>query len=353
MKKSNFISVIILFIYFGGISAINTKEIINLFNSNKYSELEGIKTEGTIDKSTAACLAYHKNKIKLDKADAESFRLIGQKYEDEYWGQLSFLEAGKICFLVRDYPNALSSLNKINYLGISEHYFWISQIYLKISEFDKAIKFSQDFAKKTSIKAYQELAHFTIAEAYILQNKYNKALNTLRYLQQSALVENNFALLHYKMGYCSEMIDNFESAILFYRKVIMDFPYTKYGNMAENRLYRIRSSNKELISISDIGYIESNKVSAQSVTNTESVKNATATDKYFLQAGVFSTYKNALKQVNNLKKKSYDGEVFTKEVNGKSMYAVAVGSYSSKDEACKAAEILKKDGFDSFVQQRN
>ena len=67
MKKSNFISVIILFIYFGGISAINTKEIINLFNSNKYSELEGIKTEGTIDKSTAACLAYHKNKIKLDK----------------------------------------------------------------------------------------------------------------------------------------------------------------------------------------------------------------------------------------------------------------------------------------------
>ncbi len=63
---------------------------------------------------------------------------------------------------------------------------------------------------------------------------------------------------------------------------------------------------------------------------------------YALQVGLFPTKEAAERRLAQLRARSLQPEIFPKDVNGKTQYALVVGPYESREEASKAREGVTK-----------
>jgi cell division protein FtsN len=72
--------------------------------------------------------------------------------------------------------------------------------------------------------------------------------------------------------------------------------------------------------------------------------------EFYLQVGVFRSIANASRLAKKLKEKGYEAKVIT---TGSRKYSkVIVGYFSSKQDALKVKEELKKDGYNSILKRR-
>ncbi|HHE38218.1 MAG TPA: SPOR domain-containing protein [Candidatus Cloacimonetes bacterium] len=286
-----------------------------------------------------------KSKIK-EKDFMNTFEYLAENYTDHFYGQLSLLELAKVELLERNYENALSFLKRIHHSEIVDKEFWMAKAYLKNNENDNAIIAAQNFIFGSDDFNMIEEAYFIIAEAYLNDKIFQRALNTLESLRTSKYIKNHIPLLHYKLGFCYEQMGQYENALRSYKKLKMDFPYDQYSYLAEDKINNLTRKNKIEIDLKNIEPINS-KVKQEKNTETNSIELKT-----YLQAGAFSLEKNARNHSVTINELGLPAKIFSKVKNGKTLYIVAAGPFAGKKELQTAKKMLTENNITSFEIKR-
>jgi len=265
---------------------------------------------------------------------------------DSLFGQRALLELAKYNFFKREYKNAISLLKKIHHKEIFDKQYWLAKSYLKTEKYQLSIVSSQIFIAESVDNVKIENAYFLIAEAYLEQQMYKRAFNTLESLRTSKYINNNIPLLHYKMGICKEKQGKFEQALMFFKKLKQDFPYIQYCYLAEDRIYNLQKNDKLDIDLSEINTFRKEEP-------VEETKAATGQDlKIYLQVGAFGSEGNAEKFGKKVKVIGYKYIVFSKIKDNSKLYIVAAGPFDENDDLKKAIQKLKKNDINSYVIKR-
>jgi len=75
-------------------------------------------------------------------------------------------------------------------------------------------------------------------------------------------------------------------------------------------------------------------------------------EKFGVQVGAFSDYKNATKSQKKLMKDIGEVSILSKRIDGKNLYVVVVGKYTSRDDAeKKLKELENKNGIKGYIIQ--
>ena len=271
---------------------------------------------------------------------------IYEEDNDSLLGQRALLELAKYNFFKREYKNAISLLKKIHHKEILDKQYWLAKSYLKTEKYQLSIVSSQIFVAESVDDVKIENAYFLIAEAYLEQQMYKRAFNTLESLRTSKYINNNIPLLHYKMGIYKEKQGKFEHAFMFFKKLKQDFPYHQYCYLAEDRIYNLKKNDKLDIDLSEINTFRKEE-------SVEETKAATGQDlKIYLQVGAFGSEDNAEKFGKKVKVIGYKYIVFSKIKDNSKLYVVAAGPFDENDDLKKAIQKLKKNDINSYVIKR-
>ena len=270
---------------------------------------------------------------------------LSENYTDTHYGQLALLELAKIYILERKYSNAIKSLKMIHHQDIADKQYWLAKAYLKEDKLQLAIVSAQIFISESDDNDKIENAYFIIAEAYIQQNMYKRAFNTLETLRTSKYINNNIPLLHFKMGNCKEFMGKFEDALICYKKLKKDFPYHQYSYLAEDRLFEMKNDNKINVSLSNINSYRQDEPKQE----TEA---ATGEYKVYLQVGAFSSEENAVKLGKKVKQIGYDFIVFSKIKDNNKLFVVAAGPFEKDKKLKEAMKKLEKNDLKPYVIKR-
>lgn len=259
------------------------------------------------------------------------------------------LELAKMFFLERENEQSLFYLLKINYKDLPETKFWEAKNYLQNKKYAESVKSAQKFIEIGIETSLVEEAYLCISESFIRQSMFLRALNTLQFLKDSKFAKNYKAITLFKIGFCYENLEDYSTAVSFYRKLMSEHRYTEYYYQAETRLYYIKSNSLADISMSDLSVSGNEKIST---TEREKTKQNTNGLKFYLQAGAFGSKSNAKKLVKSFKKKGYSSIIFPKIKNEKNLQIVAVGPFNNKKDALSAKKILQKDKITTYIIER-
>lgn len=268
---------------------------------------------------------------------------LATTYVDSMYGQLALLELAKLNLLDRNYESAISFLKKIHLPQISEKQFWLAKAYLKNEQFQLAIISAQIYIADGANSGNIEEAYFIMAEAFQKQQNYRQALKTLEELKNSQHINNNIPLLHYKMGICCELLADYNSALIYYKKLKQEFPYHQYSYLAEEQVYKLKSDKKINVDLTNFSSYRLVDPNHKPVQNTQIESNL------YLQAGAFKSKTNAKKIGNKIKSIGYDFSIFTKIKNKNKLYVVVVGPFMNENKMSTARQKLEKNGVNSFV----
>ena len=286
-----------------------------------------------------------KSKIK-EKDFKQTFEYLAENYTDHLYGQLSLLELAKVKLLERNYDDALNHLKKIHHPEIEDKEFWMAKAYLKNNENDNAIVAAQNFIFGSDDHHKIEESYFIIAEAYLNDKIFHRALNTLESLRTSKYINNHIPLLHYKIGFCFEHIGKHENALHSYQKLKMDFPYDQYRYLAEDRIFNLTWENKIEIDLNDLQPMHKT-VKKNNETNISRGEYNT-----YLQVGAFGSEKNAKNFKDTIDNLGLKSIIFSKNKNGKTLFVIAAGPFENSDKLQKAMKTLTANNIDSFVIKR-
>ncbi len=270
---------------------------------------------------------------------------LSANHTDSYYGQLALMELAKIYILERKYSNAIKSLKMIHHQDIADKQYWLAKAYLKEDKLQLAIVSAQIFISESDDNDKIENAYFIIAEAYIQQNMYKRAFNTLETLRTSKYINNNIPLLHFKMGNCKELMGKYEDALICYKKLKKDFPYHQYSYLAEDRLFELKNDDKINVSLSNINSYRQDEPKQE----TEA---ATGEYKVYLQVGAFSSEENAVKLGKKVKQIGYDFIVFSKIKDNDQLFVVAAGPFEKDKKLKEAMKKLEKNDMKPYVIKR-
>lgn len=330
MKKIFFLILLLSVFEIFAINADWKKKTISYYqqgNIEKVREIIGSFQPFTdADKSF---ILYYQAKIQLDIFSTKtSFEKLTNTHPETDFGQKAFLELAKIYLLESNFPQAQKCLNNITKSKSENKFFWQAQLYFQSQKFDSAIEESRKFIEKSNDNDLIETSYLLMAESKIKQKKYHEALEILVEFKNSEFIDHQIVGLLYKTGFCNEKIGEIEKATNYYKKVINEYTYTKYANDAQIRLNKI--GNLSQVS-------ESNNIPAI-IHKPKKGKNT------YLQAGAFSSKKNAELRVTQVKNLHYESHIF--EAKGK--FKVAVGPFNIDSNLKKAKKVLKENNIPTF-----
>lgn len=271
---------------------------------------------------------------------------LATSYKDSLWGQYALLDLAKLNLLDRNYDNAVSYLKQIYRREIEDKQFWLAKAYLKQEQFQLAIISAQIFIANAKDLPKVETAYLIIAEAYLQMGQYQKAFDTLEDLRTSKYIKDNIPLLYYKMGNCCELMSDFTQALVYYKKLKLEFPYNQYSYMAEERVYKLKNSDKVKVDLSTFSSYR------QFDSHKEQESNHNKENNLFLQAGAFSSKKNASKLGSKIEAIGYDYSIFIKIKNGKTLNVVMVGPFPDEKKLTAAMQKLEKNGIKSILVKK-
>ncbi|MDP8267505.1 MAG: SPOR domain-containing protein [Candidatus Tenebribacter davisii] len=298
------------------------------------------------------CLPLQEDLYKKAKSETDVSKikpLFENVYELDHnllFGQLALIELAKLSFFERNYQDAVSYLKKIHHQKITDKQYWLAKSYLKLGKYQLSIVSNQILIAESEDDRKIENAFFFIAEAYMKQEMYKRAFNTLESLRTSQYIKNNIPLLHYRMGIFKEKQGKFEQALMFYKKLKQDFPYHQYCYLADDRIYNLKKNDKL-----DIDFKEINTFRREEPI--QETKAATGKDlKIYLQVGAFKTEGSAEKLGKKIKVIGFEYIVFSKIKNNSKLYIIAAGPFDEKDDLKKTMQKLKKNDINSYVIKR-
>ena len=258
------------------------------------------------------------------------YKQLAEKYESNYYGQMAILELGKTYILERNYQQALQTLKKLDHHIIIEKEYWLGKAYFFLEEYHYAILSAQNFIFESGEHNLTEDSYFLIAESYIKQKLYQRAINTLEYLRESSYICNQIPLLYYKLGFSYEQLKQWEQAINSYKKLKMEFPYNHYTFLAEERMSNLQSPSQGITSKPSNPAVKSDK------------------KRIYLQVGAFGSFQSAEKQKTIINQLGVGCITFSKNSSGKKLYIAAAGPFENDQSFQKAKVLLQKNNISGF-----
>jgi len=175
------------------------------------------------------------------------------------------------------------------------------------------------------LKLYPESQYCDDAYFRLSQLKYAQGLyKTAQKMFARLLIKYPHSSLrqecHYWIGLCYQATGQTDSAAFQFQKVVKDFPATELSQIAR----------KDLNSLSR----KQNTERKPPISKPKTL--------YAVQVGAFTYQANALFRKSFFEREGYQVELRTKIRNGKALYLVWVGSFSTMEEAKKLGEKLKK-----------
>lgn len=292
---------------------------------------------------------------------------------------LANYELAKIYTLQRNFKKAKQYANKVNSNFCHEKFLVLSEIELELANYSSAIKNAQKYLQKKQ----SNRASFIVAEALRRKKKFKAAqvkFNVLTKKASSYLTP--LAMLH--KADCYFEIENQTKATQTLKSLIKKYPYSTCAYKAEDFLLK-KNSDEDLlekqlaniVSKSHASSIYKNKTElsvkplqnlqkqpSQPPVKQQNTKNinkllasspstiALQTKKYYLQAGAFSSKKNANKMENRIKKYGFSTTNYNKIKNGKQLFVVAAGPFNSKLEAKTAKNELNSNKINTFILKK-
>ncbi|MCF7793398.1 MAG: SPOR domain-containing protein [Candidatus Cloacimonetes bacterium] len=291
-----------------------------------------------------------KYKKAIDQQDRKKFEPelldLATSCKDSLYGQFALLDLAKLNLLDRNYAEAVSYLKEIYSPLIEDKQYWLAKAYLKNEQYQLAIISAQIYIADSEDFHKVESAFFLMTEAYLMKGNYKKAYETLEELRVSKYISDNIPLLYFKLGNCQELLSDFTSALVYYKKLKQEFPYHQYSYMAEERIYKLKNEDKidiDLSAFSSYLLVDPNKKPPDQNQNE---------NKLYLQVGAFSSRQNANKLGSKIKTIGYSYSVFTKIKNSKKLNVVMVGPFPDETKLTSAMKKLEKNGIKSFLVKK-
>lgn len=313
-----------LFTSFFAVSADWKEKTVRNFKAGKIEDVR--QTLSSFSPYTAedkSFIMFYKAKIQLDKTSTQNLLLeLTQKYPERKYGQLGFLELAKLYYSDGKYSLGIEQLGKITDNENAEKFFWLSRLQYQDKKYDSSIQSARKFIEKGKSSDLKELAYLQIVENKLAQKKFYDALEILDEFKNSTIINHQIPALLYKLGYCHEKIGNIDKSTKYYQKVINEFTYTKFANDSRLRLQKLGNLNAK---------------------STSTQKEPQGKQSY-LQAGAFTSNKNANRRLQQIKELGFEGHVF--EIQGK--FKVAVGPFSSSQKLKTGKQKLKDNNISTF-----
>jgi hypothetical protein len=268
------------------------------------------------------------------------FMQLAEQYPEHLYGQKALLELGKIAFLEKNYIVATDYFKKIYFKEINEKEYWLGKAYLHAGEYHHAILSAQNYIFDSQNTDFIEESYFIIAESYIRQGFYQRALNTLDFLRQSKYIKNHIPFLYYQIVVCHINTKNYEQANIILKKMKTDFTYDYYTYLAEEDIFSKAISNEFIFS----------PIPELSIERAD-ISNPNSSQKY-LQVGAFSTLENALNMKKTVNSLGLDCIAFQKHSAGKVLFVAAAGPFNDDITLENAKQLLGKNNISSIIIQR-
>ena len=189
---------------------------------------------------------------------------------------------------------------------------------------DTASAYYEKLLKLYPESQYSDDAYFRLAQLKYAQGLYKTAQKMFAHLlikyPKSPLSQE----CHYWIGLCHQASGKTDSAVVQFQKVIEDFPPTELSRIARR----------------DLDLLSSSLLRKQNTEKKKSIPKPKT--RYAVQVGAFTYQTNALFRKSFFEREGYQVELRTKVTNGKALYLVWVGSFSTMEEAKKLGEKLRK-----------
>lgn len=249
------------------------------------------------------------------------------------------LALAKNYFCNSSYSKAKKYLNQILQNTISqgvdfeEALYWSGQNYFALKDYNKCINYLKEYLETGDENTKIELSLFNVGTSYFKLKNYSSALHHFQNLKNSKINENFASYLSYMIGLCHEKLSQFDKAILSYKEVINQYPYSDERFLAESQLVHLAEKG-----------IYSSSINMPEI-------NTYFNKKYIIQLAAFVNNKQAEKSKAEFKQKGYDTFIYEKIVKGKNYFAVGLGPYKTKTEAQYIQNKLKKNSISSFIYE--
>ena len=259
--------------------------------------------------------------------------------ENNYFDK-SRLALAKNYFCNLDYSKSEKYLNQILQNPISQGVnfedaqYWSGQICFAKKDYNKCIKSLKKYLETCKDNTKEELALLNIGTSYFELKNFSSALHHFQNSNNSKINRNFESYLSYMMGLCYEKLSQFDKAILSYKEVINQYPYSEERYLAES----------QIVSLAEKG-IKSSSINMPEI-------NIDFNKKYIVQLAAFLNMEQAEISKAEFLQKDYDTFIFEKIVKGKNYFAVGLGPYKKKTEALYIQNKLKKSSISSFIYEK-
>ena len=183
---------------------------------------------------------------------------------------------------------------------------------------DSAAAFYDNLLNTDPDNPYSDLALFRLAQLTYARGLYHQSMDQFRVLIYRYPSSTLHARAIYQMGMCHSALNQPDSAMAYFQKVREDYPHSDMVSLAGDDMSRIRRQN-----------------SRDSEEPEPSMRHC-------VQVGAFTRQSNALLRKSFFENKGYEVSLRTKTVENRLFYLVWIGSYSSREDARKAGEQLKR-----------
>lgn len=248
------------------------------------------------------------------------------------------LSLAKNYFCKSNYSEARKYLNQIFQNPTSSFFeetlYWSGQTCFAMNNYDNCINYLKNYLKTGKDNTKIELAFLNIGTSYFKLNNYPAALNHFKNLNSSNKNKNFSPYILYMIGLCEEKLSQFSNAIVAYKKVINQYPYSNERFLAES----------QLVSLAEKGHYNSSVKMPEIKIDSDK--------KYIVQLAAFLNKEKAEKSKTEFREKGYDTFVYEKIVKGTRYFAVGLGPYRTETEAQYIQNKLKKNSISSFIYKK-
>jgi TolA-binding protein len=300
-------------------------EAIGLYQKGQYQEaLEKFRTLLAEENNYEPNVLYYLGKLEPDADKSLEYRRKFLSLYDQHpmadevlyqVAQYNFA-LGYYLTAAKDYQRLLRAYPKSDLAA--EGLYWLASSKLAIGAADSAKFYFQRLMDQYVSSPMLSWAELGLVDAYFLLQDFPQALARCRAFLDTHPRSSLLPMALFRLAEIHEALEQREQAKEVFEQLVNEYPKTYQGEQARSQLTEWGWAGKQ------------------------QEKLEVEPGKYTVQVGAFSERANAINLQNQLHSAGYQVEVVKKAGRHRSLYLVWVGSYESRQEAERQAQLLEK-----------
>jgi tetratricopeptide (TPR) repeat protein len=243
------------------------------------------------------------------------------------------LDKMRSCLLNNDYQAGINegerllSNTRANEQGLDELYYLLGLSYLKQGNYLRASDIFEIIIREFRNSRFSEASRIGLGDAYFVKGDYLKAEGVYNGLLSSAARTKYKAGLYYRLSQTAGRLGSSQQEKAYLEKLRSEFPHSPES----------------------LGKVELSSLPQPMETEVAVPAAGSAGFTYTVQVGAFSTRSNAQRLVEALKRKGYSAYIEDSVSRNKTIYKVKVGKLSGRQEARDLEKKLILEGYPTKV----